>query len=520
MGTQEDLILAIDVGTTNCRAAIINKSGEIKNIAYKPIELLSPRKGWFEICPHVLWSTILELIKVVIKDNEEKVRTCGISVQRNTFITWRKDTGTYLHNFITWLDMRSTSMCESWNNNCLINFGRWIAWALGCVVRSRHMICAASFNVKEKAIPMRLKWVIDNIPNAKELQKDNNMCFGTIETWLVWKLTNGKVWATDYSCASSTGIFDIWKLTWCPIMTTLFGNPMNILPEVRCSNAFFGMIDESLELGFSVPITGVIGDQQASIFGNQLFDVGDLKLTLGTGIACNINTGSKTHPTSHDIFPLIGWKLENEDVFYVAEVIAANGGRAVEWTVTSGLIDQITEVDKIAKSVPDSGGVSFIPAFNGMEVPYRDPFAGTSLFGISLSTKTKSIVRAVLESQIFISKHVLDMVFNFYGKPQTIRVDGGASRSSFIVENIVQLSRTRIERSDCVEESLMGAAFLAALGVGMYGSFSDIKSYVPLKMSMFDTKNTSLDDDEKLFKSYEVWCQSAQRCVQWHNRNR
>eukprot|EP00116_Pleurobrachia_bachei_P008842 sb/3469104/ len=239
------------------------------------------------------------------------------------------------------------------------------------------MICASTFAVKEKAIPMRLKWAMDNIPQARQLANENKLCFGTIETWLVWKLTGGTVWATDYSCASSTGIFDIWKKCWCPIMTFLFSNPRDILPEVRDSDSNFGKISKSHGLGFSCPITGVIGDQQASIFGNLLFNEGDIKLTLGTGIACNVNTGTRTHPTSHSIYPLIGWKLVGQDTSYIAELLAANGGRAVEWVVKSGLIDRIENVDKVARSVPNSAGVSFIPAFNGMEVPYRDPFAAT-----------------------------------------------------------------------------------------------------------------------------------------------
>ena len=509
----KDLVLAIDVGTTNCRAAVIDKKGNILRIAFEPVQLLSPKKGWFEICPQKLWSDISKLILIVTKGYCERILTCGITVQRNTFVTWCKDTGEYLHNFITWMDMRSVKLCCEWNNSYLINIGRWAAWMLGSVVRSRHMICASTFTVREKAIPMRLKWVMDNIKNAKMHQKNKNLCFGTIETWLIWKLTKGGTWATEYSCASSTGIFDIWKNSWCKIMTYLFSCPIDVLPEVRDSNSYYGDIDISLGFGFSAPINGVIGDQQASIFGNLLFNVGDIKLTLGTGVACNVNTGKKTHPTSHDIYPLVGWKLAGEEPFYVAEMIAANGGRSVDWAVTSGMIEKIDDIDSLAGSVPTSCGLSFVPAFNGMDVPFKEPFAGTALFGINLKTKTSNIVRAVLESQIFISNYVLLKIFDHYGKPFHIHVDGGTSQSAFVTENVAQLTKINIKRSDCTEGSLMGASFMAGLGAGLYQSVNDIKiSVLPTTTEFLYCKNQCND---LMKENYFNWLINARKCVDW-----
>lgn len=513
---EKDLVLAIDVGTTNCRAAIINKEGCILKIAFEPIELLSPKEGWFEICPHKLWSDISKLILKVTKDFYERILTCGITVQRNTFITWRRDTGEYLHNFITWMDMRSSKLCSQWNNSYFINIGRWAAWMLGSVVRSRHMICASTFTVREKAIPMRLKWVMDNIKDAKLHYKNTNMCFGTIDSWLIWKLTKGRTWATDYSCASSTGIFDIWKSEWCKIMTYLFSCPIDILPEVRDSDSYYGDIDISLGFGFSAPINGVIGDQQASIFGNTLFNVGDMKLTLGTGIACNINTGKKTHPTSHDIYPLVGWKLVGSQPFYVAELLAASGGRATDWAVTSGLLEDISSIDSVARSVPTMSGLSFLPAFNGMDVPFKEPFAGTSLFGITLETKTSNIIRAILESQVFISNYVLLKIFERYGKPSNITIDGGSSQSAFITENIAQLSKVNIKRSECIQGSLMGASFMAGLGSGLYKSLDDIKLSVNLVTTDFMYCENHCNDHME--GNYFQWIMNAKKCVDWAMR--
>ena len=525
--TSQDLILTLDVGTTNCRAAVLNKHGQILALAFEPILLISPERGWFEICPHGLWGSVCRLIGEVTAGYEGRLATCGITVQRSTFVTWNRDTGEYLHNLITWMDRRSSEMCDSWNSSLLVTAGKWAAWALGRVIRSRHMVCASTFSVKEKAVPMRLKWVMENVPAAAPLQKQGKLRFGTVDTWLVWKLTGGRVWATDHSCASSTGIFDIWKGCWCPVMCYVFSNPTDALPEIRDSNSHFGDIDSCHGFGFTIPITGVIGDQQASIFGNLLFEVGDMKLTLGTGIACNVNTGTTTHPTSHDIYPLIGWKLAHQPApFYVAELLSANGGRAVEWAVTSGLVEHISQIDQVADSVPDSGGVSFIPAFNGMEVPYRDPFVGTTLTGITLLTRREHMVRAVLESQAFISSHMLGTMCGYYGRPGRVRVDGGASRSDFIVRGVVGLSGgVQMERAESVEGSLLGAGLLAGLGAGIYQSLDDIKTQVGLKMTNFGSEAPSYHpsdplatlseagQSEGLEEAFVTWGRSAEKCA-------
>ena len=513
---ERNLILAIDVGTTNCKAAVINKSGQILKLAVKPVSLISPGKGWFEVCPNKLWSDICSLIRTVSANFKDQILTFGISVQRNTFITWNKVTGEYLHNFITWMDKRSSKMCTEWNNGYLKNMAQWVTWVFGSVCGSHRMLCASTFSVKDNAIPMRLKWVITNNKKAATLLKSKELCFGTIETWLIWKLTRGRTWATEFSCASSTGIFDIWSQSWSSLLTYLFGIPIEMLPEVRPSNANFGKVDKSLGFGFSVPITGVLGDQQASMFGNLLYDVGNVKLTLGTIISCNINTGHETHPTSNTIYPLIGWKLKGEEPFFMAEFFAGNGGKAVEWTVTSGLVKSINEIDSVARQVPNSDGVIFVPAFNGMEVPLKDAFAETSLCGITFNTKTSHIVRAVLESQVFLSCHVLKFIFQYYSKPPEIVVDGGISRSCFILESLAQLSSVNVQKSECVDGSLIGAALLAGLGAGLYQSLTDIKSSVMLDFKLI-TQDTKFADDQ-IRDNHEKWHILVEKCVHWSNR--
>ena len=510
---EKDLVIAVDIGSSNCKAALINKSGQVLRVATKPISLISPKQGWFEICPHKLWIDICFLIQTVTSNLQNRILTFGISVQRNTFITWNKDTGEYLHNFISWMDKRAANMCDDLNNSSFMNTFQWAAWVLGSLCGSHRMLCASTFKSKCKTIPMRLRWILINNKKAHKLLKNKKLCFGTLETWLIWKLTKGRTWATEFSCASCTGIFDIWSLSWSSVMAYIFGIPIEIFPEVKPSNSNFGEIDKSLGLGFSAPITGVLGDQQASMFGNLLYHEGNTKLTLGTVISCNINTGNNTHPTSNSIYPLIGWKLEGQDPYFIAEFFASNGGRAVEWTVTSGLDKNLNEIDALARNVPSTEGVTFVPAFNGMEVPQKDAQAETSLFGITYRTKTNHIVRAVLESQAYLSCHVLDNIFQFYKKPCEIVVDGGTSRSLFVLESLSQISEFDLKKSESVDGSLIGAALVAGLGVGLYQSLEDIKSRVTLEFTQIKF-NKNLTETQML-ESRKKWYKSVEKCVDW-----
>ena len=510
---EKDLVIAVDVGSSNCKAALLNKSGQVLKVATKPVSLISPKQGWFEICPHKLWSDIFYLIQTVSCNFKERILTFGISVQRNTFITWNKDTGEYLHNFMTWMDKRAANMCTEWNNSSFMNVFQWAGWVLGSLCGSHRMLCASTFKAKCNTIPMRLKWILMHNKKAHALLKSRKLCFGTLETWLIWKLTKGRTWATEFSCASCTGIFDIWTMSWSSVMSYLFEIPIEIFPEVRSSNAYFGKIDKSLGFGFSVPISGVLGDQQASMFGNLLYCDGNTKLTLGTVISCNVNTGNETHPTSNSIYPVIGWKLNGQDPCFIAEFFASNGGRAVEWTVTSGLVKNLNDIDALARDVPSTEGVTFVPAFNGMEVPQKDAHAETSLFGITLRTKTSHIVRAVLESQAYLSCHVLDNMFQHYKKPLEIVVDGGTSRSSFVLESLSQISQVDLQKSESVDGSLIGAALVAGLGIGLYQSLDDIKSSVNLEFSQIKFNKNSTDT--QVLENRQKWYKSVEKCVDW-----
>lgn len=512
-GPPEDLILAVDIGTTNVRAAVTDRQGKFLAIAFEPIIILSPQPGYSEICPEDLFKKIVRVIKKVVAGKDERIRGMGISVQRNTFVTWDAKTGKYNHNFITWLDTRTSKFCEAWNNSYLTMAGKWMCWGLGKVTGSRHLICASTYCVREAQIQPRLKWVLENIPKAKEQQKTGQLRFGTMETWLVWKLTNKRVWATDHSCASGTGIFDLWKGVWCPNMTYIFGIPCDILPEVRDTNAFYGNTEATI-LGVSIPICGVIGDQQASCLGNQLFNTGDIKLTMGTGIVADVNTGDKMHPTCHNMYPNIGWKFVGEKSTYIAEILSSNGGRSMNWAIDSGMLSDVTKSSDVAKSVQDSGGVAFIPAFHGMQIPVIDRTAATSLFGITPSTCTKHIVRAILESQAFTSKYILDTTFASYGKPAILHVDGGVSQADFIVECVVSLCDISIARSESVEGSLLGAAFAAGLGCGLWKSTDDIVESVRMKETIFDQRDfKKLEMDS----AYSNWIRAASKCQNWYD---
>ena len=493
---KDDVILSLDLGTSNIKLAAIKKCGEIVCINYIPLNILSPKQGYQEIDPVELWKDIQKLIKQTCNGLEHKIVALGISSQRGTFITWKKGTDYHLHNFITWGDQRVSDMCAEFNNSFVFKFAKWVLQIVGSIFRSSHLLCAASFEVHPHHVQMRLKWIMENISEAQALYKDNMLCFGTLDTWLIYKLTLGNTFATDYTCAASTGIYDMWAKKWCPYMTNIFNNPIGALPCVKDCNASYGIVSPYLKLGFSAPILGLIGDQQASLIGNMLFNNGDTKLTLGTCLSCDIITGSYIHPVADAVFPQVAWKLIGGEMCYMAESsIPEIRGKYLDWLVALNLVDQIQDIDKLAFSVPASDEVYFIKNDSDFhENISKYIFSKTDNFTQS------HIVRAVLEAHIFKSKEILDNVFRFYGTPEKIVADGGASASNFIVQNLSKLANLDIYRPNCTEGAIMGAFFVAGIGFGWWNSFRDIEQ----SLVQF-TKVSPLNNDENLSLKFNNW---------------
>ena len=497
--TEKDVILSLDIGTTNIKLAAINKNGETILLQKRPLRLQCPEPGHQEICPSELWTDIEALFRLSTKGLESRIAAVGISTHRSTFITWERGTDRFLHNFITWADKRTQKMCDDWNNSYLTRICQTILHGIGKIVGSTHMVCAANFKVVPANVQMRFKWVMENISSAQTLYNQGNLCFGTLDTWLIYKLTGKATWATDYSNAAATGIYDMWAPAgkWCPVMTWVFGNPIGSLPQVVDSNALFGYISPALDLGCSdIPIHGVVADQQASVIGNCLFKEGDVKLSLGTGLACDRLTASYAHPVAQSVYPQIAWKLKGAGIYYMAESMTMETrGKYLDWLVSSNLVTDLKQIDAIALSVKSSDTPYFI------KIDAIDDRSIEDFMEEKGSNCTDAhYVRAVMEAHAFRSKVVLDDVFDFYGLPDKIIVDGGASSSTFILETLSALTGLDVYKSNCAEGALMGAYFVSGLGLNWWHTFADIE----LREQV--TLMSPLDCDRvKLLEKFEKW---------------
>lgn len=474
---EKDLILALDIGTTNIKLAAIDIEGEFVRLLKRPLKIICKvDESLHEICPEELWSDIESLFKEISDGLADRIAAVGISTHRGTFITWEQGTENYLHNFITWSDTRSQKICDTWNKSKVTRLVQSIMKDMGKVIGSRHMVCAGNFQVKTANVQARLKWVMQNIPEAKLLYRQRKLCFGTLDTWLIKKLTGGATWATDYTNAAATGIYDLWGCKWCPVMTKVFSNPIKALPPVLDSNASFGTICPELKLGFTAPILGVVADQQASLIGNKLFHEGEMKLSLGTSLACDRLTGDTPHPVAMEVYPQIAWKLAGERVCYMAESMTLESrGKYLDLLVSAELLERIEDADQMATSVKSIDTPLFTELKNLADIPSE--YLNDEIIADVRNTKAL-LTRAVLEAHAFRSKDIVKQVTEFYGAPHRIIVDGGASSSTFILECLAALMEpeTEIYKSDCHEGALMGAYFMASMGLGRWSSLKDINS--------------------------------------------
>lgn len=494
MSNEEDVILSIDIGTSNIKVAAITRGSEILQVHRCPITAISAEPGYHELCPDKLWADILELLRRASEGMESRVVGLGISTHRSTFITWKKGTQEFLHNLITWTDRRAADMCDAWNDSLTTRLGQGVLWGLGKVVRSAHMVTLALWKVRPGVVTMRLKWVMENVPRAKELYDQDMLCFGTLDTWLIYKLTCGKTWATDLSNASGTAIYDIWGGKWCPVMQRLFDLPIRAFPEVRASNSNFGKVDPELRLGFSAPIHGILADQQASVVGNKVFQEGEMKLSLGTCLSVDTVTGAYIHQEALAVYPQVGWSLANQPPCYLAESFSdETRGLYLEWLVSAGYVDHISQLEEVATSAPDTDGIFFVKSDNDLSGDVADDIVGET-------SDRAVIIRAVLEAHVFRGFMLLQNMFKHYGKPAQILVDGGASVSDFIIDRISELAEVDLVRSGCTEGPLLGAFFTAGVGLGWWADFKEIEDNVKLsKVSSFKNENCVLRE------KYEKW---------------
>lgn len=454
-------IMALDLGTTSCRCIIFDKNGRICSAAQKEFTQYFPQPGWVEHDAEEIWATQTGLMyeamsKIDITINE--IAGIGITNQRETTVLWDKETGRPVHKAIVWQCRRTAGYCDELKKLGMAEFFR----------SKTGLVLDAYFSAT------KLRWLLDNVIGARERAEKGKLLFGTVDSWIIWKLTGGKVHVTDYSNASRTMLFNIHTLKWDEEILRVLKIPQQILPEVKPSSHVYGYTDSKL-FGREVPIAGAGGDQQCALFGQTCFERGEVKNTYGTGGFMLMNTGTVPVNSHNGLVTTIAWGVDDK-VEYALEGSIFVAGAAVQWLRDElGLIRDAAESEVLAKSVPDANGCYVVPAFVGLGAPYWDQYARGAIVGLTRGVNRNHIVRATLESIAYQVNDVLMAMQEDSGMPITsLRVDGGACDNDFLMQFQADILNTSVVRPYCIETTAMGAAYLAGLAVGYWRSKEEI----------------------------------------------
>ncbi|RZM22397.1 MAG: glycerol kinase [Pedobacter sp.] len=454
-------ILAFDQGTTSSRTIVFDKAGSIVAVAQREFEQIYPQPGWVEHNPTEIWSTQVGVAtEAIIKAGitPQDIAAIGITNQRETTVLWDKNTGEPLHNAIVWQDRRTSAYCDELKTRGLAKN----------IQEKTGLILDAYFSAT------KIKWILDHVPGARERAAAGNIAFGTIDSWLIWKLTDGRVHVTDVTNASRTMIYNIHTLEWDQELLELFDIPANILPEVKSSSEVYGETTGNV-LAAKIPIAGIAGDQQAALFGQMCTERGMVKNTYGTGCFMLMNIGDKPILSRNNLVTTIAWKI-NGKVQYALEGSIFIAGAVVQWLRDGlGLISSSAEVEALAGKVSDTGGVYLVPAFAGLGAPHWDQDARGTITGITRGTTAAHLARAALESIAFQTMEVLKaMEADSELSIKELRVDGGATANDMLMQFQADILDTRVIRPQVTEVTALGAAYLAGLAVGFWKSMDDI----------------------------------------------
>ena len=480
-------ILAIDQGTTSSRAILFSLSGKLIYSSQKEFRQYFPKNGWVEHNPNEIWSTTKKVLIDVINNSKRlkgKILTIGITNQRETTILWDKKTGKHVYNAIVWQDRRTAEFCnkfKSINGEKIIN-------------RKTGLLIDPYFS------GTKIKWILENVPKAKKLAKNKQLLFGTVDTFLLWKLTKGKVHATDATNACRTMLFNISTNKWDKYILKSLKIPKSILPEVKDSSDNFGLTAKSIT-GKSYPINGVVGDQQAAAIGQSCFTKGSVKSTYGTGAFVLMNTGEKKIYSKNKLLTTICYRL-NGKITYALEGSIFIAGAGVQWLRDKvKLISNASDTEKIVKSLKSNSGIYLVPAFTGLGAPYWKPNARGIICGLTRDTSQKEIVRATLESVAYQSYDLFNAMKNDGLKPNLVKVDGGMIKNNWFSQFLSNIIDTKIIRPKVQETTALGAAFMAGLKIGVYKSLSDISKN--WKIDQKFTPKISKSDRTKLLKGWD-----------------
>jgi len=455
-------ILALDQGTTSSRAILFDKSGMIISVAQKEFTQIYPQPGWVEHDATEIWSSQITVATEAIlkaRITPADIAAIGITNQRETTIVWDKETGEPIYNAIVWQDRRTASFCDE------LRFQGYDA----LIQEKTGLILDAYFSAT------KVRWILDNVPQARQKAVEGKLLFGTVDSWLLWNLTGGKVHATDVSNASRTMLFNIHTMEWDHELVELFNIPKCMLPQVRSCSEVYGETAGKI-LAAKIPIAGMAGDQQSALFGQMCTIRGMVKNTYGTGCFMLMNIGDHPIQSKNNLITTVAWKVNNK-VVYALEGSIFIGGAVVQWLRDGlGLISSSAEVESLAKTVDDNGGVYLVPAFAGLGAPHWNQYARGTVVGITRGTTAAHIARAALESIAFQTMDVLKAMEADAGIPiQELRVDGGATADDLLMQIQSTILQTKVIRPQVTETTAMGAAYLAGLAVGYWNSIEEIK---------------------------------------------
>ncbi|MBQ8584435.1 MAG: glycerol kinase GlpK [Clostridia bacterium] len=490
-------IMALDQGTTSSRCILFRKDGSIASMVQREFPQIFPKEGWVEHDPMTIWSTeIAACTEALLKigGSWDEIYCLGITNQRETTVVWDRKTGIPVYNAIVWQCRRTADYCKSLSEEGYADL----------IKNKTGLLIDPYFSAT------KIAWILDNVEGARERAERGELCFGTIDSWLIWNLTGGKVHATDYSNASRTMIFNIKTLEWDKELLDLFKIPESMLPEVKPSSHIFGYTAKSV-FGAEIPIGGVAGDQQAALFGQCRFEVGELKNTYGTGAFMLMNTGEVPHITDGGLITTIAWGLDGK-ITYALEGSVFVCGAAIQW-LRDGmkLIESAQDSEYYANKVPDSGGVLVVPAFSGLGAPWWDPYARGVIIGITRATTKYHIIRATLESMAYQTADVISLMEKVTGiKISELAVDGGAAQNNLLLSFQSDILGIPVERPECVETTALGAAYLAGLASGVYSSLEDIRRNRKTDR-LFTPERDAAWREEKISK----WKKAVARSLQW-----
>ena len=499
--SMEKFILSLDQGTTSSRAILFNKNGEIQQVSQKEFTQFYPQPGWVEHDAEEIWATQWEVTQTVLKNGNilpEQIEAIGITNQRETTVIWDKHTGKPVANAIVWQDRRTAAYCDELKERD--NLQSYIRENTGLVID-------AYFSAT------KIHWLLENIPNLKEKALSGDILFGTIDSWLIWKLSGGKVHATDYSNASRTMIFNILSLEWDDYLLKELDIPKCILPNVLSSSGVFCHTEASL-FGIEIPVSGVAGDQQAALFGQACFNPGQAKNTYGTGCFMLMNTGEKPIVSKAGLLTTIAWGI-NGKISYALEGSVFIAGAAVQWLRDSlKLIDESADSEFYSSKIIDSEGVYVVPAFVGLGAPYWDMYARGAIFGLTRGTSKSHLIRATLESLAFQTRDVLEaMEIDAGQKLLLLRVDGGACANNLLMQFQADILGVPVQRPRIFETTALGAAYLAGLATGFW-TMPDISKQWQLDQEFIP----DMPETEKE-KRYKGWKKAVTRTMDWEKED-